>query len=336
MIGWVSNMFIRNASRLMPQRWLSSRARTYALILCAVALCFGPRVAGGQEAVLNEPLPVQEIASGVFVFQAPVALANPANGGAIANLGFIIGREAVAVIDTGGSLAEGRRLLAAIRARTALPVRYVVNTHVHPDHILGNGAFLGEGAAFVGHGNLPAALAAREAGYLTANAALIGPAFAGTSSVAPTLLVADRMELDLGQRRLVLEAWPTGHTDSDLTLLDEATGSWFLGDILFIDHVPALDGSLKGWRDVLGRITARAAERAIPGHGPIAAPWPASAKRMQRYLGALDHDIRQLVRDGRPMQDSAQAASQEASRWALFEAFHARNAAAAFHELEWE
>jgi quinoprotein relay system zinc metallohydrolase 2 len=306
-------------------------------VVWAVALCLGwAHVAAAQEAGSIAPLPVQEVAAGVFVFQAPVALADPANGGAIANIGFIIGREAVAVIDTGGSLAEGRRLLAAIRARTGLPVRYVVNTHVHPDHVLGNGAFVGEGAAIVGHRNLPEALAAREAGYLAANGALIGPAFAGTKGVAPTLLVADRLELDIGGRRLLLEAWPTSHTNSDLTLFDEATGSWFLGDLLFVDHVPALDGSLRGWRDVLGRIAARAVARAIPGHGPIAAPWPASAGPMQRYLGNLDHDIGRLVREGRPIQDSALAALEEAPRWALFDAFHARNAMAAFHEREWE
>ena len=106
----------------------------------------------------------------------------------------------------------------------------MIDTHDHPDHVFGNAAFLETGAQVVGHRNLPDALAARAEVYLKATRDLIGEAaFAGTLAVAPTLLVDRRMELDLGQRRLTLEAWPPAHTDTDLTVLDERTGTWFLG-----------------------------------------------------------------------------------------------------------
>ena len=284
------------------------------------------------------PLPVSEIADGVFVYAAPYALASAQNAGAIANTGFVVGQDAVAVIDTGGSDLAGRRLLAAIAAHTDRPVRYVVNTHVHPDHVLGNAAFMRDGVSFVGHAHLPDALSRRGAQYLASMQALVGAdAFTGTRVIAPTILVAGRLDLDLGQRRLVLEAWPTAHTNADLTVLDEKTGTWFLGDLLFSAHVPALDGSLRGWIRVLGALAARPAARVVPGHGPPSLPWPETAAPIAGYLQRLAVDVRKMVDDGRTMQDAAaSAARSEAPNWQLFDEFNARNATTAFHELEWE
>ena len=283
------------------------------------------------------PLPVTEVAQGVFVHRAPYALALPANLGFVGNAGFVVGREAVAVIDTGGSLEAGERLKATIRRTTPLPVRYVINTHMHPDHVLGNAAFAGPGVTFIGHANLPDALRARAESYLDATRRLVGPAAEGTRVVLPDETVATRRRIDIGERVLLLEAWPTAHTATDLTVLDEATRTWFLGDLLFLGHVPALDGKALGWIALIEELKRRPVAQVVPGHGPAAVPWPVAAEPTERYLRRLVADVRAMVREGRPIGEAASTAGRgEEGRWQLFDDFNARNATSAYHELEWE
>ena len=127
--------------------------------MARTALILSALVAPAASRAQQRELPVSAVADGVFVHTGQTAQMTRENDGAIANVGFIVGEDAVAVIDTGGSLREGRQLMAAIRARTGKPIRYIINTHGHPDHFFGNGAFVQDGTTFVGHANLPRALA---------------------------------------------------------------------------------------------------------------------------------------------------------------------------------
>jgi len=285
-----------------------------------------------------EALPVREIAPGVFVHQGRYEIFTPRNSGDTSNAGFVIGRDGVAVIDTGGSPRVGAALLAAIRERTKLPIRYVINTHMHPDHVFGNTAFTGENPQFVGHAKLPRALAARADRYLAINRELLGEAFEGTRILPPQTLVKDRLELDLGDRKLRVEAHPTAHTDNDLTVFDEKTGTLFLGDLLFARHVPALDGSIRGWLALLDDLATRTdVKRAVPGHGPEQMPWPAAIAAEKRYLTKIADEVRAMIKDGRTLAEAAKTAGlSEKDAWLLFKEYHARNVSAAFAELEWE
>ncbi|BDA86334.1 MBL fold metallo-hydrolase [Aureimonas sp. SA4125] len=278
------------------------------------------------------------IADGVYVRLGRVALISQGNLGAIANLGFVVGKDAVAMIDSGGSMEDGRAALAAIRAVTSLPVRYLVNTHMHPDHIFGNEVFRQAGAEIIAHHALPAALAARRETYLTTMRDELGARLTAEVTIAlPDSTVDGERLLDLGGRQLRLTAWGTAHTDNDLTVLDETSGTLFAGDLVFLDHVPIVDGSLKGWIAQLDALAALPAERVVPGHGPVAASWPQALQPGRRYLETLAGDIRLAIAEGRTLSEAiATAGASEAGNWALFDDYNARNASAAFAELEWE
>lgn len=163
---------------------------------------------------------VESVADGIYVHHGEHLDIDTGYQGDICNLSFIVGSKGVAVIDTGGSLKVGQQLRAAIRQVTPLPVLYVINTHVHPDHIYGNAAFLPKTAnepqpIFVGHEKLGNAMDARAEQYSKLNERLLHADAQGSELVKPTLVVKTTMELDLGDRVLVLNAHPLAHTNTD-------------------------------------------------------------------------------------------------------------------------
>ena len=282
-------------------------------------------------------LPVEEIAPGVFVHQGVHEEFGDQYHGDIANIGFIVGDEAVAVVDSGGSYLVGLALREAIRARTQKPIRYVINTHVHSDHIFGNAAFEQDNVEFIGHIHLPRAMRSRAETYETNLKTMLGAAAADSRIVISTHTVAAERVIDLGNRRLLLKAWPIAHTDHDLSVMDELTRSWWLGDLLFAERTPSIDGDVSGWLGVMEALSDVPAARVVPGHGPIVTDKNASLAKQQHYLLTLMKDLKQSIAEGKSMQAAIESAAlSERGQWMLFDSTNRRNATMLYPKLEWD
>ena len=310
-------------------------------IFAALAIVLFP-AAAEQPAFAAEAAPlanfdISEIAPGNYVHYGSFDERSPHNLGDNANIGFIVGEKCVVAVDAGGSLPVGHALRQAIRRITPLPVCYVVLTHVHPDHFFGAAAFLDDHPQFIAHENYPAQLAARSRSYLNSLQRDLGAAAAGSEIVRPKRLVAGRLELDLGGRTVVVQAWPPAHTDDDLTVFDTPTRTLWLSDLLFVGHTPVIDGTITGFLSVMQDLRAIAADYYVPGHGRSDLPWPQPLDAQQRYFTAILNETRAAIRSRKTIQQATdEVGLSEAGNWAAFDLFHRRNVTAAYAELEWE
>ncbi|WP_096786061.1 quinoprotein relay system zinc metallohydrolase 2 [Rhodobacter sp. CZR27] len=330
------------AERLLPAPSPLTReeCETGAEARAASWLATHPDLAGrGTRCAATDSLPaltLSEVVPGVLVHEGTPALPDRANRGAIANLGVVIGTDAIAVIDAGSSRAEAEALFAAIRLHSPLPIRALIVTHMHPDHSFGADLFREAGAEVLGAPKLAAGIESRAAAWLQSYPPQVGTkALLGTRPIPPDRGVAEE-RIDLGGATLHLRAAATAHTDNDLTVLHAESGTLFTGDLVFNGLLPTLDGSLTGWLGWLGESRPEV-RRIVAGHGPAPLPWPAGAAATRGYLDRLRTDIRAAIAAGQPMSEAIrQSHPQDAARWQGYDVSHPRNASAAYAELEWE
>jgi quinoprotein relay system zinc metallohydrolase 2 len=282
-------------------------------------------------------LSVTEVAPGVFVHISEHHWPDRTNHGEIANIGFIVGEQCVAVIDSGGSPQQGIALRIAIKQATTKPVCYVINTHVHPDHIYGNSAFKATGVKFVGHHKLARAMATRAPHYLSKADELLDIRVNDDNIIPPNLQVRDSLTLNLGNRELVLTAHPTAHTDNDLSVYDKTTDTFWLADLVFLEHIPVIDGSIKGWISEMERLEKNHYKLVIPGHGRLIKDWPTSLQPQKNYLLQLTSEIKSMIKQGKTLENAVESVGLAAkANWQLFDEFHRKNVTMAFAELEWD
>ncbi|MBT0664986.1 MBL fold metallo-hydrolase [Geobacter pelophilus] len=221
--------------------------------------------------------------------------ASPTNSFA-ANAGIVIGKDGVLVVDTLISAKEGERFLSDIRKVTNKPIKYVVNTHTHLDHALGNCVFARLGASVISH-TADRKLMERVGADTLKNIGNYGlkpEDMIGTEIALPSLYFSDRLTIDLGDETVELIRTAPSHTEGSVVVSVPAKKLIFSGDILFTDFHPFLaDGDFSGWAKTLDTLLAMDVEKIIPGHGPLSGK--KDLKEMKEYLALFDSKARELA-----------------------------------------
>jgi len=308
------------------------------ILLLALLVCSRSPALQGQASPAPKPdaaLPftLKPLGHGIYA-----AIDNP-KGEAGANAGFVVGDDGVAVIDTFENAPAAQALLGEIRMVTKLPIRFVVNTHYHLDHVAGNAVFAKEGAVIVAHRNVPAWIHTENLKFFGKN---ITPEQKSQveNLATPNMLFDSSTELRLGSAALRVEFFP-GHTggDSIVVVQQDKSAVVFCGDLFWRQTLPNLiDASTLPWMETLSTFTKFSAESPIvfiPGHGD-----PGNASEVAAFRGYLS-DLREWVsgakKDGKTGAALVDAAlpqlKQKYGTWQLFEYFAKRNIADVEAEL---
>src|SRR5215470_2052430 len=241
-------------------------SRIIAIVFLKVFLSF-KRLSSGTESI-NSPMSQQQGNVPLFTLKNVGhnvwAVIEP---GGLSNAGFVVGDDGVVVIDSfvtvdaagAFSLQAPQQVLAEIRKVTSLPVKFVVNTHYHLDHVSGNSVFVDTGAKVVAQRNVR--------GWMhTETLRLFGDQIKPEQKAfvealpAPLVTYDEGITIHLGSREVQVRSFP-GHTGSDSIVIVPDARTVFAGDLFWRNTLPNLmDGSIKSWLDTLGTLEARFAD----------------------------------------------------------------------------
>lgn len=294
----------------------------------------------GQPALADLLPQPRQVSPHTWAWIGPYDAPSRENRGFRMNLGFVVGKEAVAVIDSGYSPQMAEVMLGQIRQQTPLPVRYVVNTNSQPHRFLGNEVFRQAGARIVAGQEAAERMTRDGPGMAAAAAEILGIATLPAPAAPDQLLGPGEVaQLDLGGGvTLDVRHVGTAHTKGSLIVALSPDRTVFAGDVLYGGRLLALipDGSVKGWLTAYDGLKKLAADRFIPGHGE---PGPLADfdQPTRAYLERLKRHVDDAVANGVDIESAKM--SFDASAWkalANFAELNGRNAYQAYQESEAE
>ena len=287
------------------------------------------------------PIKAVRVANDVWFVQGEAALGSAANRNFISNAGFVVTDDGVVVVDALGSPALADELIAEIRRVTAQPIRYVIVTHFHADHIYGLQAFKAVGATIIAHP------AGRE--YLSSDTAQ-RRLEASRQEMFPwiddqtRLLGADRWldqedsTLRVGSHAFRIRHVGPAHTPEDLVVYVAKAGVLFAGDLVFRGRIPYVgQADSRQWIESLTTLIGFKPRLVIPGHGPVSTEPVADLELTRDYLMHLRRAMGEAARNLEPFEEAyAKADWSRFERLPLFRAANRMNAYNTYLQMEQE
>ena len=298
-------------------------------IVAVAGLCLATALCGAAE--LQSQLQPQKVAEGVWFVQGEAALGSAANRNFISNAGFVITDDGVVVIDALGSPTLGKELIESIRRLTTQPIRYVIVTHYHADHVYGLQAFKAIGATILAHPegreylNSDTAQRRLEASrqelfpWIDENTRLVS---------SDRWLDAEETTLRVGTFDFVIRHVGPAHTPEDVVVFVPKLGVLFAGDLVFRGRVPFVgQADSQNWIASLGRLIEFHPKVMVPGHGPVSEMPLADLELTRDYLVYLRKSMREAAENLEPFEDAyAKADWSRFEKMPLFRAANRMNA----------
>ncbi|HEY6930229.1 MAG TPA: MBL fold metallo-hydrolase, partial [Thermoanaerobaculia bacterium] len=260
--------------------------------------------------------------------------AAPDDRESVGNAGFIVGKDAVVVVDAFATGAAAEELLREIRRRTSAPVRWVINTHYHLDHVGGDAVFAKAGALIAGHENLRAWIRTENLKWRAEIKPEEKAMLAGL--MLPELTYRDGITLWPGGFPVSVRSLP-GHTGGDSIVVVPQTNVVFAGDLFWNATVPnTIDADTKAWMQTLDRFLLDYPQSAfVPGHGEVG--HALHVRYFRDYVAGLRQTVERGIESGQSGQSLVDAVlplhHARYGAWKWFDAFAEKNIRFAEQEL---
>ena len=281
---------------------------------------------------------LEKVEDGIYVHFGLQEDTNKVNKGDIANIGFIVGDKSILVIDTGGTPRIGEAFYNKIKKISNLPISYIVITHSHHEYYFGTNIIINDLTEIIGHKKLKRSLDANFEFYK--NLQLVNTRDQSVKKfnnfkITKFVDVNKNLSIDLGNRIIEIQAWPSGHTDNDLSIIDKKTKTLWTENI-FIKRTPSIRASIKGWKKNLKETSKLDINLIIPGHGPVKEKNEA-LKPMLSYFDRLIDNTRKFHEKNFSLSKAIETFPKEnKENWLLYNIYHPSNITKVYTELEWE